>query len=53
MATGAVVSSKLAWSVAIFITAAMAVPNLVMIFMLRNDIAKETKKYLKSEIDGI
>lgn len=53
MAAGALISAKLAWSVAVFITAAMAIPNLIMIFMLRNDITKETKKYLKSEIDGI
>jgi AGCS family alanine or glycine:cation symporter len=53
MALGAVMSPKFAWSLAVFITAMMSLPNLLMIFLLRNDIVKETDKYLKKEIENI
>ncbi len=53
MFLGALASSRLAWALAVLITAAMAVPNLVMIFMLRNDILKETQKYIKQETENI
>lgn len=53
MFLGALASSRLAWALAVLITAAMAIPNLVMIFMLRNDILKETQKYIKQETENI
>lgn len=53
MLLGAWMSSQFVWSLVVTITIAMAVPNLVMIFLLRNDILKETKKYIKQEIDSI
>lgn len=52
MVGGALVSSEFAWSLVVFITATMSIPNLIMIFMLRNDIVKETGKFLKSEVDN-
>jgi AGCS family alanine or glycine:cation symporter len=51
--SGAFISTQLAWSIAVLITAALSIPNLVMIFMLRNDIVKETDKYIKEEIKNI
>ena len=53
MFLGALASSRLAWALAVLITAAMAIPNLLMIFMLRNDILKETQKYIKQETENI
>jgi AGCS family alanine or glycine:cation symporter len=53
MACGALITTQLAWSIVVLITAIMSVPNLVMIFMLRNDIVKETDKYIKEEVKNI
>jgi AGCS family alanine or glycine:cation symporter len=53
MFCGALISTQLAWSIAVLVTALMAVPNLFMIFLLRNDIVEETDKYLKKEIENI
>jgi AGCS family alanine or glycine:cation symporter len=50
---GALISTQLAWSLAVLVTALMAVPNLVMIFLLRNDIVKETDEYLKQEVSKL
>jgi AGCS family alanine or glycine:cation symporter len=53
MFCGALISTQLAWAIAVLVTALMAVPNLLMIFLLRNDIVEETDKYLKKEIENI
>ncbi len=53
MVFGALVGADFAWSLVVFITATMAIPNLIMIFMLRKDVVNETKKYIKSEVDNV
>lgn len=53
MLLGVYISPSLAWALVVLITAMMSIPNLIMIFMLRNRVVKETNRYLKSEIDNI
>lgn len=53
MISGVYISPSLAWALVVTVTAMMSIPNLIMIFMLRKRIVKETNLYLKSEIDNI
>ncbi len=53
MLLGVFISPSLAWALVVLITAMMSIPNLIMIFMLRERVVKETNRYLKSEIDNI
>lgn len=53
MLSGVYISPSLAWALVVTVTAMMSIPNLIMIFMLRKRIVKETNLYLKSEIDNI
>ena len=53
MLLGVFIAPSLAWALVVTITALMSIPNLIMIFMLRKKIVKETKLYLQSEIDNI
>ena len=53
MFIGVYIAPSFAWAIVVLITALMAIPNLIMIFMLRKRIVKETELYLKSEIDNI
>ncbi|MDR0953030.1 MAG: amino acid carrier protein [Elusimicrobiota bacterium] len=53
MFLGAVAASRLVWSLVELFIALFAIPNLIMIFILRKDIFKETDKYLEKEIKNI